>query len=280
MTQYAIVNEGVAEVRRKPDHAAEQVSQFILGSVLQVLSTRGKDAWYRVEGDDGYTGWVRSWSLTPHSRRSLQAYRIGPGVEVEALVGRVREAASGRSLAMREAPLGARLRRLGRKGNWVRVGLPDGERGFMHRRDLLIDSQTFRARTRPRHVHGLLKTGLRMLGVPYQWGGVTPKGLDCSGLVQTTFAAHGVRLPRDSGDQFKWVKRESYISRELHELQRGHLAFFGESDRKITHVGIGVGDGQILHAQGRVRVQSLRPQDSDFNRPLFRLFRGCGPVLL
>jgi cell wall-associated NlpC family hydrolase len=280
MGSFALVNESVGELRRKPGHDAEQVSQVILGSMLRILGSGDGNRWFRVESEDGYRAWIRSWSVEAVTAGELETRRSGPTVEVDSMIARVRSEASGRSTPLREAPLGSRLRRLGRSGTWIRVLLPDGERGYLNRKDLLVDPGSLRSRTRPRHIPALLRTGMRFLGVPYQWGGVTPKGVDCSGLTQTVFRLHGVLLPRNSADQFRWVKRESYVYRDIDEIQYGHLLFFGESDARITHVGIGLADGGILHAQGRVRIASLRPQSPAFDRDLFRLFRGAGPVLL
>lgn len=280
MTGYVIVNEGVGEIRAQPDHAAEQGSQAVLGTPLKVLGRRDGDRWLRVEGMDGYRGWMRSWSVHPVRAKDLAAYQNGPQVEVDSMVARVRARASGRSDVRREATLGVKLRRVGRSGNWVRVELPDGERGYLHARDLLVDRTTLRARHRPKDIPSVVRTARRFLGVPYQWGGTTPKGLDCSGLTQTSFRLHGILLPRDSKDQFKWAKRETFVSRDPQGPQFGHLIFFGETDARVNHVAISLGDGKFLHSRGRVRINSLRPEDPDFDRDLFRLFRGSSPVLL
>jgi len=276
----ALVNEGLGEMRSRPDHAAEQVSQAILATPLSVASTRDRERWLRVETPEGYTGWMRSWSVHPVSRAEAAAYHHGPRVEVDSMVARVRERPTNRSAAIREAPLGARLRRLGRSGNWIRVLLPDGARGYLNARDLLVDRKTLRPRRRPRDIPSLVRTSHRFLGVPYQWGGVTAKGIDCSGLVQTVFRLHGVELPRDSRDQFRWVREHSYLSGDPGEIQFGHLIFFGPTASRVAHVGIGLGGGEYLHARGRVRINSMRPEDRGFDRDLFRQFRGSGPVLL
>lgn len=280
MQSHVVVNEGVGELRRKPDHAAEQVSQAVLGTPLQVLSTRDKGRWVRAQAPDGYKAWIRSWSVVPMSARELKSYHNGPFVEIDALVARVRERATNRSPALREAPVGTRLRRLGRSGNWIRVLLPDGERGFLHAKDLLVDKNTLRSRSRPQDIPSLLRSAQRFLGVPYQWGGITAKGLDCSGLIQTLFEMHGVLLPRDSKDQFRWVRKHAYVYRESADVQYGHLVFFGETDARVAHVGIALEHGEFLHARGRVRINSLRPEDPAFDRELYRQFRGAGPVLL
>lgn len=278
MPKVVVVNEAVGELRRQPDHTAEQVSQATMATPLRVLGSRQEGEWFRVESPDGYRGWIRSWSVEPFSYAALTEYEAGPRVEVDALVARVRSQATGRSDAIREATVGVRLPRLGRKGSWIRVLLPDHERGWIHARDLLVDKASLRRRRRPSHVPALLRTAVRLLGAPYQWGGVTPKGLDCSGLVQTVYGLHGVGLPRDAQDQLRWVRSESYLYREPGSIQPGHLVFFGPTARRMTHVGIGLPDGRFLHASGRVRIDSLRAEDADFNRRLFRLFRAGGPV--
>lgn len=274
-----IVNEGVAEVRREPRHQAEQVSQAVLGTPLSVSSWRGGKQWCRVKTPDGYTGWVRSWSVQEMTRSECTAYQSGPLVEVDSMVARVRAAATARSTIVREAPLGSRLRRLGRSANWVRVLLPDGTKGYLSVKDLLLDRTTFRPRRRPGDMQYLLRTAHRFLGVPYQWGGITAKGLDCSGLVQTVYSLHGIQLPRDAKDQYRWVKQRAYITVDPAESVHGHLVFFGPSGGSMTHVGMGLADGQFIHARGRVRINSLRPDAPDFDRDLFRMFRGSGPVL-
>ena len=280
MKAYAVANEGVVEMRRGPDHASEQVSQVVLGTALHVLGRRDEGRWLRVQSPDGYRGWVRSWSVQPMTHRELAAYRSGPRVEVNAMVARVREKPTSRSRPVREALLGSFLRRVGRVGRWFRVALPDGTRGYLPARDLLVDRVTLRPRHRARDVPSLVRTAERFLGVPYQWGGVTAKGMDCSGLVQTVFGLHGILLPRDAADQFRWVKKTTYVYRDPTELQAGHLAFFGSPRGKISHVGIAVPRGRLIHSQGRVRIASLVSDDPDFAPDLLESFRGGGPVPL
>lgn len=97
------------------------------------------------------------------------------------------------------------------------------------------------------------------LGLPYVWGGTTPSGFDCSGLVQYTYKHFGIDIPRTTYDQ---VKVGQTIPVE--QLQPGDLVFFGGSD--IHHVGMYVGEGMYIHAPRTgdvIKISSLSSR-SDF----------------
>lgn len=83
----------------------------------------------------------------------------------------------------------------------------------------------------------------KMVGRPYRFGGATPAGFDCSGLVQYSYRQAGVSLPRATDAQL----RLSQPLRGAH-LRRGDLLFFDQEGKKKSHVGIYLGDGQFVHA--------------------------------
>jgi gamma-D-glutamyl-L-lysine dipeptidyl-peptidase len=121
------------------------------------------------------------------------------------------------------------------------VRLPDGRRGrvvggCIRERSQAIAAARAKAPERWAFEH--------FIGSPYQWGGVTPWGVDCSGLVQTTFAARGVSLPRDSAQQVGCG-----VPVALEEARPGDLLFFrSEAGTRITHVAFAGEADTLVHS--------------------------------
>ena len=91
------------------------------------------------------------------------------------------------------------------------------------------------------------------LNAPYLWGGKTPFGIDCSGFTQMVYKLCGYKLFRDAKLQAKQGEVLSFIE----ESEPGDLAFFDNEEGEIIHVGIILSDYLIIHAHGKVRVDTL-----------------------
>ena len=103
----------------------------------------------------------------------------------------------------------------------------------------------------------IVNTAMKYLGVPYVWGGTSPRGFDCSGLVQYVCRANGISVNRVAADQ---RNNGTYVSRE--NLQPGDLVFFAKGGH-IHHVGIYVGNGNMIHAPQTgdvVKISSINTQ--------------------
>jgi cell wall-associated NlpC family hydrolase len=91
--------------------------------------------------------------------------------------------------------------------------------------------------------------GLKFLGAPYLWGGRSPFGVDCSGLVQVLYKV-------DAKDQIAFGETVDFA----HSAKAGDLAFFDNEEGRVTHVGMVLEPGKILHASGQVRIDALDQQ--------------------
>jgi cell wall-associated NlpC family hydrolase len=99
----------------------------------------------------------------------------------------------------------------------------------------------------------LIQTAYMYMNTPYLWGGKTPFGIDCSGMVQMVYKLNGYNLLRDASQQATQGEALSFIE----ESEPGDLAFFDNEEGRIIHVGILLEDHHIIHAHGKVRIDRL-----------------------
>jgi cell wall-associated NlpC family hydrolase len=102
----------------------------------------------------------------------------------------------------------------------------------------------------------LIDTAMKFINSPYIWGGRIPSGIDCSGLTQLVFKIHGIRIKRNSWQQAESGTEITFINETL----PGDLVFFDDDCGKISHVGMIVSQGLVIHASGRVRIDSIDHQ--------------------
>lgn len=101
----------------------------------------------------------------------------------------------------------------------------------------------------------IARTALSFLGVPYRWGGITSRGMDCSGFVQRVFALNGVRLPRSAEEQAKVGKAVPFD-----QLRMGDRLYFADRNGRIDHTGIYLGNGLFIHSarsKGGVSIDNI-----------------------
>ena len=223
-----IARAAVAPVLAQPAVRAEQVTQLILGESAAVVERTGD--WRRVcTHADGYDGWIHSGYLSEVDDSAAGEWRSRANGWSEGAVLRV----GGAPMAL---PLRARV-----VLESDAVLLPDGRRarvtgGCVREMREVVSASRAKAPERWAFEY--------FLESPYQWGGVTPWGVDCSGLVQTTFAARGIALPRDSAQQ---VAHGTAVP--VDAIRPGDLLFFkSESGSAITHVAFAGEADTLVHS--------------------------------
>ncbi len=259
----AWVLASVADVRRHPAHGAEQITQALQGEALEPLLH--EDGWLLARLPDGYVGWVRDWHVQLSDPASVCAYAERTNARIIVPWAQLREEASGRAAVCGETLFGTRVVRLSERPGWTRIELPGGRAGWVETgvvQDGVADW--------PCSAVSVVEMIRRFHGAPYVWGGRSPKGFDCSGLVQFVYALHGVALPRDSDQQF-----EHGVGVEARRA--GDLLFFG-GDR-IGHVAVATDADAYLHARGEVRSNSLAADSPQYDAELAAIFRGTRRVL-
>jgi hypothetical protein len=212
----------------EPSLRAEQTSQLVLGETAAIIETAGE--WRKVEtGLDHYVGWVHAGYCAEVADADADAWRSQAGGWSLGAVVKVGEQRV-------RLPLRARVVL---EGETVR--LPDGRRAKVVEGNVAPGEQAVpaaRAKAPERWAAEYFA------GAPYEWGGVTPCGVDCSGVVQTTFLARGTVLPRDSSQQ---VACGAPVMPDA--MRPGDLLFFrAEASDRITHVAFAGEADTLVHS--------------------------------
>jgi gamma-D-glutamyl-L-lysine dipeptidyl-peptidase len=265
----ALIRSPIAPVYSRPTMNSTQVSQYVLGVRVTLLSAHG--LFYRVRGEDALVGWIhQGYMVIGAPDWALAWERAEHGEPVVSTGAEVHDEA-GRTFA--RLPWGARV--IQQSGG--RILLPDGRTGQLGDGEVVAADRLWDRF--PARGESIARTARRWVGAPYLWGGVTPHGVDCSGLVQSVHWIHGVALPRDSDMQNR-VGSEIEPGTDFQRLRPGDLLFFSDKGR-VNHVTLSLGGSEIIHASASNGVVDVNDVcgDQDVERLLHRTFVGARRLL-
>ena len=220
-------------LRSAPSHKAEMLSQVLFGERYSIKEVSG--SWLKIETVfDSYEGWIdmdhlqqsvyNDAQLSYVLNRSLPCFREdGARIVLE----------PGCEISDPDTE-----KKTFQTGSNLYKTSPDFNPAFFQTNDSLAD------------------TAMKFVNSPYIWGGRVPSGIDCSGLTQLVYKIHGIGIPRDSFKQAETGETLSFIDETL----PGDLVFFDNEFGRITHVGMIISKGLIIHASGRVRIDTIDHQ--------------------
>ncbi len=251
---YGVINLSVANFRSKPDHPAELVTQAILGTPIKVYK-KGEDGYYLVQTPDGYISWLDNDGVQFMNETDLNDWLSSPKIIYTNVYGFSYTEADENSQPVSDLVAGNLLKIMGEDSDFYLVNYPDGRVAYIKKDEAKLFNDWYNA-LNP-NGETILKTAYRFMGIPYLWGGTSTKGMDCSGFTKTVYFLNGIILARDASQQ---VNTGELVDTKdgWQNLQAGDLLFFGrkaDENRKerITHVAIYIGDGDFIHAAGRVK---------------------------
>ena len=284
----AVVQTSTCYMRLHPDYESALETQELMGTVVEIVGEQGY--WREIVSPQPYKAWTTEKTLVEMTPEELKAYDEAPKYIYNAHYGHVYTTPTNNNpSAICDLVGGDILRAVekkkgsaspsGKHGKWVEVMLPSGRTGWVLKKDVRPLGERIDIRMGDsaeglvsiEKMEDVIRQAYSLLGVPYLWGGMSSKGVDCSGLVRISFLMNDILLPRNATQQIKCGKEVN-----IKDIQRGDLIFFGNTETgAITHVGIYLGNGEFIHASHLVRVNSLIPGAENYYENAHRLIRAC-----
>ncbi len=262
---YGVINNSVANLRSKPAHSAELVTQGTLGMPLNVYQK--ERSWYLIQTPDKYLGWVDAGGIELMNKEDFDAWQATDKAIYTNTYGKSYTSADVGSEVVSDVVAGNIFSLIADSGNFYQIKYPDGREAYLPKEE----ANTFNewksglAFTK----ESLVETSKTMLGVPYLWGGTSTKGVDCSGFTKTVYLMNGMIIPRDASQQ---IHEGTLVddSKDFDKLIAGDLLFFGRkatdsTSERVIHVGMWIGDNQFIHSAGNVHISTMDQNSDDFD---------------
>ena len=223
MNDYGICQLSVIPVRKSPGSNNEMVTQILYGETFSIIKYEEK--WSKISNQfDNYHGWVNNSQIRFINKKEYEFLNSNKSIYSLDILGYIINDKEQKIYL----PLGSlisscdflKTKFVGKKTNHIK--------------------------------NNIIKTLKLYLNSPYLWGGRTNYGIDCSGFTQIVYKIQNIKIKRDANQQ---ALQGDIVKRK--DCNKGDLAFFGDSKKKITHVGVLLSTSEIIHAYGKIRIDKI-----------------------
>lgn len=238
---YGILTQSITPVRQEPFEYSEIVTQLLFGETFVVIEEHSN--WLRIGiTHDSYAGWIDRKSSVIISDENFHEMVVNKASSIATKLFSAQ--ADDSDFPIRLCP-GSTLYAYNQEANSFQLAQKNYK--------ILSDPFDALSDNMAQNVERLAKY---YMNAPYLWGGRSPYGIDCSGLTQVVFKMAGISLPRNASQQVMLGKTIEFVN----QYQLGDLAFFGNEEGNIIHVGIILDNNYIIHSSGFVRIDKLDQQ--------------------
>lgn len=233
----------LVDVLEQPQEGIPLVTQSLLGWPALVMGVEGD--WFHLQSQDGSPGWARVDHFTLPDRSEN-----APTIEIKQVAVPLYDGAA----QVGTIYMGSRLILFETVDQYYQVAMPGGGTALVQKNHAVILKNPKTCNSQE-----ILDVANQFMGAPYLWGGMSVRGIDCSGLTYMAYFSQGYQLPRNAQDQYKIglpVAKEN--------LRAGDLVFFSTIDPGPSHVGIYLSEGFFLNARTREGVTVTSFEDEFF----------------
>lgn len=230
---YGICNLCIVPVRKTASHQSEMTSQLLFGELF-LIEEKNKN-WSKIKTEfENYEGYIDNKQFEEISEEIFVKLTEQKPIYSDEIIDFV----TNNNHEMITIPLGARLPFYADK------------QFFINQKKYFFEGSISSGKLPKNEI---IKKAYTFLNTPFLWGGKTPFGMDCSGFTQMVYKLCGYQIFRDAKEQAKQGNVLSFIE----ESEPGDLAFFDNEEGEIEHVGIILNEYHIIHAYGKVRIDTL-----------------------